>query len=218
MEITSAVYEPRQTNDIASGYSETPELETTDSIAQSQLSDPHSKYEILRRKYLKLYKEHTYLLRSVTLSVPPSQDDDFFESFRTSMQVKNKLIKHQEEELKLKNHEINLLKSDNDAKNQKINNLHLCIQDLVKKLRYSDSTPKTISRRSALCSLSTASSLSLSVDSLEISADLYLMNFLVCKLNKNQDISEDEILQYRMALKNIEEKFKDLCSKLPLVY
>ncbi|OMJ67503.1 hypothetical protein SteCoe_35305 [Stentor coeruleus] len=218
MENTSAVYKPIQTNNINLGYSETPELETIDSIAQNQFEDPHSKYEILRRKYLKLYKEHTFLLRNLTFSVPPSQDDEFFESFRASIQIKNNLIKQQEEELKLKSHELNILKSDNDAKNKKIDNLHMCIQDLVKKLRYSDTTTKTISRRRALCSVSTASSLSLSMDSLEISADLYLMNFLVCRLNKNQDISEEEILQYKMALKNIEEKFRELCSKLPLVY
>lgn len=100
MENTSAVYKPKQTNDRASGCSETPKLETTDSIAQSQLADPHLKYKILRRKYLKQCKEHAFLLRNLAFSAPPSQDDEFSESFHTSMQRKNELIKQQEEELK----------------------------------------------------------------------------------------------------------------------
>ncbi|OMJ70559.1 hypothetical protein SteCoe_31437 [Stentor coeruleus] len=214
------VYALFQTFDTTQTFSQSPDL-----VLKNPFENPQAKYEALKKKYIKLYKEHNFLLKTLIVTNPPSPNAQTMESLHEELEAKTKQITKQMGEIKQKNQELqsltqkfSLAKSEIDAKNEEIAKLHNCIQILVAKKKTSGNVMKSSCHRRGLHSVSITSSLEASVETLEISADLCLVNFLIHKLLLDQKIQRDELLQYRIALNNIEIKFNELRDKLPLVY
>lgn len=225
MEDKQTVYALFQTFDTTQTFSQSPEPESPDLVLKNPFEDPQAKYEALKKKYVKLYREHNFLLKTLIVSNPPSPNAQAMESLREDIEAKTKEIAQQQEEIRQKNQELEnlaqkfiLAKSEIDSKNEEIAKLHNCIQILVTKKKTNTNTIRSPCHRRGLRSVSITSSLVASVETLEISADLCLINFLVHRLLLDQKIPRDELMQYRNALNNIEVKFNELRDKLPLVY
>lgn len=149
-----------------------------------------SSYRDLKQKYTKLYKEHSLLLKSIE---------------------SDKVRKKEKSPQKLFN-SIAILNSKINSQEQEIAHLHKTIDNLNTLL---EPGPKYSHPRRSTNSFSFPAS---SFDSLEISADISLMNFLVHRLLLSQKISREDLLEYRYALQRIEDKFEELTCKLKIKY
>ncbi|OMJ70317.1 hypothetical protein SteCoe_31718 [Stentor coeruleus] len=203
----------------------TPEPESPDIILKNPSEDPEVRYEALKKKYVKLYKEHNFLLKTIIGTNPPSVNSQTMKTLREEIEVMKKQIAQQQGEIIQKNQELEnlakkfiLAKSEINTKNEEIDKLHNYIQTLVNKKTNCGNTIRNPCHRRGLRSVSISSFLETSVETLEIGSDLCLINFLVHSLLLDKKIPRDELLQYRTALNNIELKFNELKDKLNLVY
>ena len=198
MERLSADLSPiKNLEGVSSSFSQS--LESSPGLFQdSNFDSLHAEYQSLKLKYAKLYKEHNLLLRSLELDKTDKQKDQEVASDLQQLILSlNSKIKSQEKELKY---------------------LHFTVDDLNIKLE--TQKPKAKSRRmtSYFMGPSSNSSLALDVSSLEISADISLLNFLIHRLLLGQCIGREDLLQYRSALQRIENRFEHLSSKLEIIY
>ena len=146
------------------------------------------KFNLLKTKYKKLYKDHNTLLKTL--------ENDSFESKKLwnyevlIKSLENKII-HQEQEIK---------------------NFRFTVDDLNSQLESKDLSVfnKT---RPINNSFSSFSTIDITGPSLDISSDICLINCLVHRLLFKHDISRSELIKYRYALQRIEDKFTQLSSK-----
>ena len=153
------------------------------------------KHQLLKTKYTKLYKEHVLLLNILETEDLEKKKSTESKGIINSLGAK---INLQEQEIIRLRRTIDSLNIQIDLKESKV-------------------TKRPINRNSSF-SITDSSSLELNVSSLEISADISLMNFLVHRLLLKQSIERDDLLQYRFALQRIEDRFEELSNRLQLIY